>query len=218
MFSLRRKPSTLTPAPHPSTVLTVAGWNWLLPALILALAPHTQQIPLWLSGLFAAAALWRWRAAYRRYTLPPRWLLLTLTLAAGAGVLATYGTLLGRDAGVALLVAMSALKLLEARALRDGMVLVFLGFFLVMANLLYTQDLPMALYLLPVLVVLLAAQTMIQPQHQALARSAPLRLSGKLAGAGATGDAGAVYSVSAYSGAVVGIAQRCSQWLNRTGR
>lgn len=179
-FNLRRKKTTPVPTVRPAPPLTAVGFNWLLPALALTLAPHTAQLPLWLSGLFIVAALWRWRAAYRRYTLPPRWLLLTLTIAAGAGVLVNYGTLLGRDAGVALLVAMSALKLLEASALRDGMVLVFLGYFLVMANLLYTQDLPMALYLLPVLAVLLAAQTVIQPQHQALARSAPLRLSGRM--------------------------------------
>ena len=49
---------------------------------------------------------------------------------------------------MALLVVMLALKLLETRVLRDAMLLIFLGYFLVITNFLYSQTIPTALYML----------------------------------------------------------------------
>jgi transglutaminase-like putative cysteine protease len=92
-------------------------------------------------------------------------------------VLVDYRTLFGRDAGVALLTAMTACKLLETRGLRDGVVLVFLGYLLVMSNLLYSQDIPMVAWLFAVVLVMLAAQVMIHRQHAGLTALAPLRLA-----------------------------------------
>jgi transglutaminase-like putative cysteine protease len=100
-----------------------------------------------------------------------------LTLLVVLAVLASFRTLFGREAGVALLAAMMAMKLLEARTLRDGWVLLLLGYFLVMSNLLYSQSPPMAVYLCGVLIVLVAAQIMVQQQHSALPMAGALRLS-----------------------------------------
>jgi transglutaminase-like putative cysteine protease len=58
-----------------------------------------------------------------------------------------YGTLIGRDAGVALLILMLSLKLLELKVQRDVMVFVFLGYFLVVTNFLFSQSLLMAVYM-----------------------------------------------------------------------
>ena len=55
------------------------------------------------------------------------------------GVHAAYGTLLGRSAGVALLVILGGMKLIETRRLRDALVVCFLGYFLVITNFLYSQ-------------------------------------------------------------------------------
>jgi transglutaminase-like putative cysteine protease len=106
--------------------------------------------------------------------------LILATLAVVTGVLVQYQTLLGRDAGVAMLGAMAALKFLELRSVRDAMVVVFLGYLLAMANLLFSQSLPMAGYLLGALVVLVAAQIMVQGQHGAVPASASLRLSARM--------------------------------------
>ena len=94
-----------------------------------------------------------------------RQLVNTSTLGVGIAlvlaIIAEYHTLFGRDAGVALLTTMTALKVLETRTVRDAMVLVFLGYLLGVANLLYSQSVAMAAYLLLSLVVLLAAQTVV---------------------------------------------------------
>ena len=174
----RKRPEK--PAAPPAEPLTAQALTWLLAALALAVAPHAQELPVWLNILFALLAGWRGLIALRDQALPPRWLLLIVAVLAGAGVLIDYRTLFGRDAGVALLTAMAACKLLESRALRDGVVLVFLGYLLVMSNLLYSQDMPRVAYLLAVIVVMLVAQVLIHRQHAGLTALAPLRLAGRM--------------------------------------
>ncbi|MBK8534252.1 MAG: DUF3488 domain-containing transglutaminase family protein [Candidatus Competibacteraceae bacterium] len=161
-------------------LLTPQALIGLLAALVLAVGPHARELPVWLTALFAAVAGWRGFIVIRNQALPPRWLLLILATLAGAGVLLEYRTLLGRDAGVALLTAMTACKLLETSSLRDGVVLVFLGYLLVMSNLLHSQDIPMVAYLLVVIVAMLAAQVMIHRQHAGLTALAPLWLAGRM--------------------------------------
>lgn len=164
----------------PDEGLTRPALTWLLAALALAVASHAQELPAWLAVLFAVLVGWRWLIILRDWAMPPRWLLLIVAVLAGAGVVIDYRTLFGRDAGVALLTAMTACKLLESRGLRDGIVLVFLGYLLVMSNLLFSQDIPRVAYLLAVIVVMLAAQVSIHRQHAGLAALASLRLAGRM--------------------------------------
>lgn len=174
----RQKRQTNAPPVEP---LTQSGLAWLLVALALAVAPHTFELPIWLSTLFFAMIGWRGVIALRNRPLPSRWLLLAVAVVAGAGVLIDFRTLFGRDAGIALLVAMTACKLLETRGLRDGVVLVFLGYLLVMGNLLYSQEIPLVAYLFAVVLLMLAAQVMIYRQHAGLGALTPLRLTAKMA-------------------------------------
>ena len=62
------------------------------------------------------------------------------------GVFASYGTLTGRDAGVALLILLAAMKLVEMRRPRDYYVAIFIGLFLLLTNFFYAQSILMALY------------------------------------------------------------------------
>ncbi|MBE2294709.1 MAG: DUF3488 domain-containing transglutaminase family protein [Phycisphaerales bacterium] len=178
LWKRQRSPHVVPSSKRPEELLSRTTLLWLLAALVLAVAPHATESPIWLSILFLAAVGWRAFIAWRAKSLPPRWLLLLLVLLAGAGVLIDYRTLFGRDAGVALLIAMAACKLLETRVLRDGVVLIFLGYLLVMSNLLYSQEIPMVLYLLGVILVMLATQSLIPSQHAGLRGLAPLRLAG----------------------------------------
>ena len=181
-FWKRRHSPHAPPSPkRPEEPLTRAALAWLLAALALAVAPHAQELPVWLTVLFAGLVGWRGFIAFRDQALPPRWLLLIVAVLAGAGVLIDYRTLFGRDAGVALLTAMTACKLLESRATRDGVVLVFLGYLLVMSNLLYSQEIPRVAYLLAIIVAILTAQVLIHRQHAGLTALAPLWLTGRMA-------------------------------------
>ena len=133
--------------------------TWLLAAMALAIAPHATRLPIWITLLCLGVGAMR----LIEVRLPARWLLITLAAATAAGIYASYHTLLGRDAGVALLVAMLTLKLLESRTLRDSMVVIFISYFLVITHFLYSQSIPTGLYLL--LVVLVITTTLIGLNH-----------------------------------------------------
>ena len=106
-------------------LLLVIGWIML---------PYVSDLPVWCSVMAAGVLLWRGHLAVAQRPLPGRWALLAALGLALAGTLFSYRTLLGREAGVALLAALLALKTLELRARRDVFVVFFLSFFLLLAG------------------------------------------------------------------------------------
>ncbi|MBP6900499.1 MAG: DUF3488 domain-containing transglutaminase family protein [Burkholderiaceae bacterium] len=119
-----------------------------LAVIALTVAPHLWHLPLWCGLLTAVVLGWRTQIALAGRNLPGRWPVLAVLLGAVAATLATERTLLGREAGLTLLVLLLALKTLELRARRDAMVVFFLGFFLVLTNALYSQSLGITLAML----------------------------------------------------------------------
>ena len=134
---------------------------FLLLVIAWVLLPQTTNIPVWCNLLAAAVLLWRGTLALQGKPLPGRWWLLALLALAIGGTLFTHKTLLGRDAGVTLLVLLLTLKTLELRAKRDAFVVFFLGFFSMLSNFFYSQSLltafSMVLGLLGLLTVLVNA-------------------------------------------------------------
>jgi transglutaminase-like putative cysteine protease len=129
----------------------------LLAAVVLVVLPHLPRLPWWLAMFTAAVALLALLMLRHPARQLPRSLLLLVTLAGGGGVLLHYDTLLGKNAGVALLVVMLLLKLLEVRSPRDARLAIFLCYFLVITNFLFTQSLLMAGYMFTVTLVITAA-------------------------------------------------------------
>jgi transglutaminase-like putative cysteine protease len=156
------------PPIHP---LTPAQTWWLLATGIAAYAPLAPQVPLWLAAVAAGAFLWRAALAWWRKPLPPRWLLIFVTFAGAAGVLVQYRTLLGQQAGVALLLVFMALKQLETRAPRDGLAVVLLAYFLTLAQFFEDQSIPVAATMLGTVLVATAALANLADAH-----GHPLRL------------------------------------------
>jgi transglutaminase-like putative cysteine protease len=134
----------------------------LLAAALMVLAPHALHLPWWVSAVCAATLAWRTAITLRGKRLPPPILLLPLALAAVAGVWSTYHTVLGRDAGVAMLVLLVAFKMLEMRARRDLFVVIFLCFFLLLTTFFYMQGIGTALMMAAALVALFTAQLSFQ--------------------------------------------------------
>jgi len=140
---MARLPTTLS-----ARTLAPVETYWLSAGFLLAGMSHLLRLPLWLTSLVGIIVLWRLYLTGPARVPPPRWLLILIALIATAGILLEYRTLFGREAGVALLVVMLSMKLLETRSLRDGMLLGFLGCFLLITNFLYSQTIPTAIYML----------------------------------------------------------------------
>ena len=134
----------------------------LLASAVLVLAPHTLHLPLWVSLLCGATLAWRAAITLRGKRMPPSLLLIPLAAGAMLGVMHTYQTLLGRDAGVAMLVLLVAFKMLEMHARRDLFVVVFLCFFLVLTNFFYEQGIGTALLMSASVLLLFTAQMSFQ--------------------------------------------------------
>ena len=121
----------------------------MLLALIVAfnIIPHMLTVPVWVS--ITALGCIGWKVAYlvKGVPLPKRWFLGLTALAVGVGAFFEYGTILGRDAASALLVILASLKLLETNKYRDAMLVVFSGYFLLMAYLLDSQSLNSTVYM-----------------------------------------------------------------------
>ena len=114
---------------------------FLLLVIAWVLLPQTPNLPIWCSALAGSVLLWRgWLAAGAK-PLPGRWCLLALLALTIGATLFTHRTLLGRDAGVTLLVVLLSLKTMELRARRDAFVVFFLGFFCMLSNFFYSQSL-----------------------------------------------------------------------------
>ena len=154
---------------------------WLLAAALATAAPHALAQPAWLSAYMAGLLLWRAWIWFKERPLPPRWLLMLLVAVGVAGIGAQYHTLFGRDAGVALLVLFIALKLMELRARRDGVVVLMLGYFLLLTHYFYSQSIPTGLWMLAALLVVTAALLRLHGDHRA-APAATLRRAGLLLG------------------------------------
>jgi transglutaminase-like putative cysteine protease len=130
---------------------------FLLLVIAAVVLPQVAHLPLWCSGLVAGVLVWRGILAWKSQPLPSRWWLITLLVVAVAATFATHKTILGRDAGVTLLVILLALKTLELRAQRDAFVVFFLGFFCMLSNFLFSQSLLTAFAMLVALMGLLTA-------------------------------------------------------------
>jgi protein-glutamine gamma-glutamyltransferase len=150
MLTAKKIAPTFAPLPRADVL-------WLAAGLLLAAIPHVLIIAPWVSAFFFFTLAWRSVISWRGSAMPPRWQILALAAIAMAGIYFGYRTLIGRDAGVALLLIMSSLKLLEMRNRRDAMLTAFLGYFLVLTEFLYSQSMALGAYALTVAWLITAA-------------------------------------------------------------
>lgn len=143
----------------------------------MATAPHLLHLAPGISTFFIAIIGLRLLALHFPGLLPGRLLLFLLTIGGLANVLAHYPLLLGRDAGVALLISMQALKLLELRRRRDIYVVVFLGYFILVTQFLFRQEMLLVGYVSVALVGLTAMLVQINRATVSERRLAPYTLA-----------------------------------------
>ena len=123
----------------------------------LAVVPLAPHLPPLFVALALAGIAWRGGQLRRGGRALPGFALGALALAGLTGVLWRYGSPVGRDAGVAMLLLMTGLKALECRQRRDAGVLIVLALFLQAAAFFFEQSIGFALYALLLVTLALAA-------------------------------------------------------------
>ena len=161
---------------HLDQVRIVAA-TLLVAAAYLPLAGH---LSLQVSGFVGAMLLLRLAAVRWPALAPGRWALLPLTLIGVGVVFDAYFSIVGRDAGSALLAVMLALKTLELRSPRDLRLLLVLFGFLIVSHFLFDQSAVLALYLATLVLADLALMADLIARPAARPLYSALRLAGTL--------------------------------------
>ncbi|MEH6634822.1 MAG: DUF3488 and transglutaminase-like domain-containing protein [Halioglobus sp.] len=141
---------------------------WIIVSLFALVAPHAGRVPIWVLAVYVFAAGWRIQVYRGRWSFPGRAVKLVLTISSFAGIYFSFGSLIGLEPTVALLLTAFALKLIELASRKDAYVLLFLGYFICITEFLFSQDLLIVLYsLLNVTLVTTALVALHQPgEHQ----------------------------------------------------
>src|SRR3970040_2802821 len=113
----------------------------LLVAGVSAVAPHVPEMPPWIVAVFAAGAVWRYLIDTQRWHRRGRFVRVALMVLVIVGIFRQYGTLLGRDPGIALLITLLGLKFLELKTQRDAVVTLFVYYLVILGSFLYSQSL-----------------------------------------------------------------------------
>jgi transglutaminase-like putative cysteine protease len=144
----------------------------LLVAQGVVIAPHIVHVSWWVVPVAVMCAGWRVMVFLGRWDYPSRWIKGFLVLSGAAGVGITEGTLIGLEPAVALLIVAFALKLLEMSRKRDAVLVIYLGYFVIATEFMFSQSMPVTIYVSVAVAVVTAAliglnqsTTQIQPMR-----------------------------------------------------
>ena len=132
---------------------------WCLAAQSICILPLFFYFPFWVPVLWFVAAVWRVQIYRGHWGYPPSFVKLFLGLSCIAGLWVTYRGGFGVEPVVAFLVCAFVLKLLEARTKKDVVIVLYVCFVAVAAQLLFNQTIVAAFYAIISLVVIIAAFT-----------------------------------------------------------
>jgi len=124
------------------------GMLWVIAALFISMLPQLTSMPLHLIPITLLPILWRLLAEFKHWKPMSMPLRIVATIFAVAALVTTYGGLMGRRAAVSMLVLMLSLKLLETFRTRDARIVASLSLFLCGTQFLFSQGVPMIVYII----------------------------------------------------------------------
>lgn len=133
------------------------GMYFLLAGLVVVVLPHTNHLPLWTSLTCFSLVMWRLLYDMNHLPLPNRYIIFLMFVLITLGVISRYFTIVGREAGTALLITLICLKLFEIKSLRDISLIVQLAFFVIVITFLFSQSIFIALTMIVAVVLLITA-------------------------------------------------------------
>jgi len=146
----------------------------LLLGLFLVLLPHFLHLPLWLSLVMTVLIFWRGAYELQLCQIPNKTILFLFTIMLLTGIVFSYHTLIGRNAGSAMLLGLLCLKLFEIKSFRDIAIIINLALFSIVINFLFNQSIPVAFTMLLALVFLFAALISFQHDYKKLTKINPI--------------------------------------------
>src|SRR5882757_2534368 len=130
---------------------------WMAAALVFTLPPFFDSLAIWVPWLFLLSLALKFWMEPRGYRLRSVVLKLLLVAIAVTTAFFSYGSVIGVEAGITLLVVLASLKILEAHTAREFRVTVLIGWMLCLCGFFLSQDFTTALCLLIAFALLLVA-------------------------------------------------------------
>ena len=153
---------------------------WLIAAQTLAIAPLLLNLPLWLVAVWGVVLVWRLQEFRGHWQMPRSLTKVAMVMICVAGLFTSFGRFLGLEPMVSMLVCALLLKQLEMQRWRDALVVMYLTFFLIGVQFLFSQTLLASLY---AVICLWAAMSSLLSMNQPQGNRRPLRtlrLSGRI--------------------------------------
>lgn len=122
---------------------------WILCALVAVILPHIQRMPFWLVVVCTLCVLSRIFIYQGRMSYPGPWIKAAVVLAILWIMLAQFGRdIFSSESTVAILIVAICLKLLEMHRKRDVLLVIYLCYFTVISEFIWSQSIPIAAYML----------------------------------------------------------------------
>jgi transglutaminase-like putative cysteine protease len=144
----------------PADVYNIPRYSfaWLLAAIVAVILPHVLRMPLWLTLTCALCIGWRVLIWQGRMSFPGKKSKTAIVLLMVVLVMAQFGrNIFSTDATVGVLLTGITLKLLEMQRKRDVLLVLYLCYFTVIAEFIYSQAIPVAVYMALAVVVITSA-------------------------------------------------------------
>ena len=152
----------------------------LLIAPLVILSLHIYRLPLLFIVLVLVVLLWRWKIFKGEWVFPNRFFRLLLVLFSIAGLVMFYQDWYSLEPMVSFLLMAFLLKLLEVKTYRDGIVILFVGYFLVATAFLFNQSILMSLGGIVVAVIITICLLQLQSESLKLFSVRSIRLASAL--------------------------------------
>jgi transglutaminase-like putative cysteine protease len=174
MISALIKANKARPATAKPTIAVRDGYQiprfaftWLIAAVVSVILPHVLRMPLWLTGLCAACMVGRVLIWQGRMSLPSNRMKMSVVGAMAVLIVVQFGRdVFSTDATVGVLLVGITLKMLEMHQRRDVLMVIYLCYFTVVAEFIYSQSIPIAVYMgLSVAIITSALMSLHQTQE-----------------------------------------------------
>ncbi len=132
----------------PVSFLSVTSFYWLLASLVFLMLPHVERYLLLLTPLLFISLFWRYMVFKNRLPLPSSLFKVLLVGFGFSSIFLLPFPWFSLESAVAILLVGVLLKLIEMNSRRDLLVLLYLAYFVIVAQLLFDQTLVSALYML----------------------------------------------------------------------
>ena len=154
----------------------------LMFAQVVVLAPHFAQLSPWILAVSLFCGYWRSMVYQGRWAYPPGKIKLVLVVAAFVGVAINGKGAFSVETATAVLVLSYALKLIEMKTRRDAYLIIFLSYFVIATEFLFSQGMLIALYEIVAALVVTAAMIGLNQQQTDVRPVASMKLAAALLG------------------------------------